>query len=492
MRDISRRQFLGQTMNAAIAAATTAAPPSAARPSVLLIMTDQQRSDALGAAGNAVIRTPHLDALARQGVLFTDCWVQHPVCMPSRASIFSGRYPSAHRVRTNGVALPRQEKTLAQIFLENGYRTGGAGKFHFLPHLNRQLPTMETHPGPFYGFQEFHIGEDDRTGEYGPWLKRNHPEYSGKRDHELPVELHHTYWTASHTIDFIRKCASRREAFFAFCSFVDPHQGYDPPPPYRAMYREADMPAAITREGELEDKPPFFKTFSRQWQSLNDRVPYHRTQYYGEVTFIDDAIGRILAVLEELRIRESTLLVFTSDHGDMLGDHGLFFKGPFHYRGCTNVPLLFHWPGHLKAGKRVAGIVQEIDLLPTITTLLGMTTPPGVQGKSQKPVLTTDSTDTGYESALIEFGTSGATVPNLVRPDAETPDLYTIRGAKWRMSYYPGKDYGELYDLENDPHEFVNRWKDPSLQATKRQLKDELLDRVLAAHDPLPVREELY
>jgi arylsulfatase A-like enzyme len=146
----------------------------------------------------------------------------------------------------------------------------------------------------------------------------------------------------------------------------------------------------------------------------------------------------------------------------------------------------------VKAGKRVAGVVQEIDLLPTITTLLGMTTPPGVQGKSQKPVLTTDSTDTGYESALIEFGTSGAAVPNLVRPDAETPDLYTIRGAKWRMSYYPGKDYGELYDLENDPHEFVNRWKDPSLQATKRQLKDELLDRVLAAHDPLPVREELY
>jgi arylsulfatase len=491
MQHLSRRQFLGQAANAALVTAMAQAG-SAARPNVLFIMTDQQRADALGAAGNTVIRTPHLDALAKDGVLFRHCWVQHPVCMPSRASIFTGRYPSAHRVRTNGVALPPYETTLAQTFLENGYRTGGAGKFHFVPHLNRQLPTMDTHPGPFYGFQEFHIGEDDRTGEYGLWLKRYHPEYAGKRDHELPVEVHHTSWTASHTIDFIKKCGGRGEPFFAFCSFVDPHQGYDPPPPYRTMYKEADMPAAISRPGELDDKPPFFKSFAKQWQSVTDRWRYHRTQYYGEVTFIDDAVGRIVAALEGLRIRENTLVLFTSDHGDMLGDHGLFFKGPFHYRGCTNVPLLFHWPGHLRAGKRVDGMVQEIDLFPTITALLGLTNPPGVQGKSQKPVLTTDSTDTGYESALIEFGTSGATVPNLVRPDAETPDLYTIRSAKWRMSYYPGKEYGELYDLENDPHEFINRWNDPSMQATKRRLKDELLDRVLAAHDPLPVREELY
>lgn len=481
MPELSRRQFL------AAGVAAKAAP--ARRPNVLLIMTDQHRADALGAYGNQVIRTPHLDALARGGVLFRNCWAQHPVSMPSRASIFTGRYPSAHRVRSNGVPLPRHEKTLAQVFLDNGYRTGGAGKFHFIPHLGRQLPTMETHPEPFYGFQEFHIGEDGRVGEHGLWLEREHPEYARKRDNEIPIELHNTYWTASHTIEFIRRCAARGEPFLAFCSFVDPHHSYNPPPPYRDMYKESEMPPPVIRAGELADKPPFFEAWSKQYQNFNQRVRYHRTQYYGEVTFIDDSIGRILAGLDELKIRDNTLLVFTSDHGDLLGDHGLFFKGPFHYRACANVPLLFNWPGRLRSGKVVEGIVQEIDLFPTITELAGVANPPGVQGRSQRALLSTDGNDTGYQSALIEFAVSGATAAGIA---AEFPDLYTIRSLRWRLSYYPGKEYGELYDLEGDPHEFVNRWRDPGLEAVKRRLKDELLERIVEAHDPLPVREELY
>ena len=496
----SRRKFLARAGGAGVAATTAipapagqplALPSASSRPNVLLVMTDQHRADAMGAYGNKVIHTPNLDSLAKGGVLFTECWVQHPVCMPSRASIFTGRYPSAHRVRTNGVSLPRSEKTLAQVFLEGGHRTGGAGKFHFVPHLNRELPIMETHPDPFYGFQEFHLGEDGRLGEQALWIKRQHPEYAGKPDNEIPVELHNTYWTASHTINFIRESVRRNQPFFAFCSFVDPHHSYNPPPPYRDMYKEQEMPAALARTGELEDKPPFFKEWSNNYRRLEARLAYHRTQYYGEVTFIDDSIGRLLNVLKELRILENTLVVFTSDHGDMLGDHGMFYKGPFHYRACTNTPLIIHWPGHVLPGKRIAGIVQEIDLLPTILDLAAIPCPPGVQGKSQKAVLSTNATGTGYSSALIEHGTSGATAPKLGREEG-LPDVYTIRSSKWRLSYYPGQDYGEIYDLGNDPDEFINRWRDPAIEPVKRRLKDELLDRVLAAHDPLPVREEWF
>ncbi len=492
METLPRRHFLGRAVGIGATAATPLAAGSASRPNVLLIMTDQHRADAIGAYGNRVIRTPHLDSLAKDGARFTNCWVQHPVSMPSRASIFTGRYPSVHRVRTNGVPLPRHETTLGQVLLENGYRTGGAGKFHFLPHLDRPLPTMETHPDPFYGFQEFHIGEDDRTGEYGLWLSRYHPEHSRLRDHEIPTELHHTWWTASHTVNFIRDCASRGLPFFAFCSFVDPHHGYNPPPPYRQMYREDEVPAPVKREGELEDKPPFFKQQSARWRSLNERAKYHRTQYYGEVTFIDDSIGRILAALDDLRLRETTLIIFTSDHGDLLGDHHLFFKGPFHYRACANVPLILSWPPRVRSGKVIQGIVQEIDIFPTIADLVGIKNPPGVQGRSQKAVLTTDARHTGYESALIQFGISGETAEAADAQDATFPDLCTIRSPKWRLTYYPGKDYGELYDLEDDPDEFVNRWNDQAVQRVKRGLKDELLDRVLAAHDPLPLREAPY
>jgi arylsulfatase A-like enzyme len=493
--DLSRRAFLRQTVGGVAAAPMSlhaesrgAQSAPASRANVLLIMADQFRFDALGAAGNKIIHTPNLDALAGTGVMFRECRVQHPVCMPSRACIFTGRYPSVHRVRTNGVTLSRQEKTLAEVYLESGYRTGGAGKFHFIPQLGRQLPTMETHPDPFYGFEEFHIGEDGGVGEYGQWLKRYHPEFAGKPNNALPLELHNTHWAAAHTIDFIKDCAARREPFFAFCSFVAPHHPYNPPPPYQTMYKEGEMPPPVIRAGELDDKPPFFKADSKRWEDFSERLSYNRAQYYGSVTFIDDAIGSIVRTLGELQIRQDTLVVFTADHGDLLGDHGLWFKGPYHYRACANVPLIFNWPGRVQSGKAVDGIVQNIDLFPSITALTGINNPPGVQGKSQLAVLTSQTSDTGNSSALIEYGVSGVGAPKFAR-ELGHPDLYTLYSPKWRLSYYPGKDYGELYDHESDPEEFVNRWRDPALEAVRRQLKDELLDRVLKAHDPLPVQE---
>jgi len=190
MQDLSRRDFMRQVAWAGalgsqatrLQAQTQAPEQRRDKPNVVLIMTDTQRLDDMGAYGNSVIRTPHLDRLARAGVMFRGCHTQYPACMPARATVFTGRYPMAHGVWSNGVTLPRHEVTLAQVFADHGYRTGGAGKFHFQPHFpyrKSELPLMETHPEPYYGFQEFHLGEDGRSGEQCVWIKREHPEYYG-------------------------------------------------------------------------------------------------------------------------------------------------------------------------------------------------------------------------------------------------------------------------------------------------------------------------
>jgi len=495
---MTRRQLLsGAAAGASLAAAQQPQPAGAKRPNVLLIMTDQQRLDSIGAYGNPVARTPHLDALAAGGTRFTNCWTQHPVCMPSRASVFTGRYPSAHGVRTNGIRLPLHEQTLAQALLAAGYDTFGVGKFHFIPHFpyRSPLPLMETHPEPYYGFREFHLGEDGRSGEHWQWIKQNHPQYDGRPDAEIPVEIHNSYWVASHTINFLKRSAAGQgevaRPFFAFASFVDPHHGYNPPPPYRDMYKAADMPPVVARPEERNDKPPHFAASYDMYKGWGDPAK-HRAQYYGEVTFIDDSIGRIVKALDELQLRENTLLLFVSDHGDLLGDHYLFTKGPFHYRHCAAAPLLVNWPGQVGAGKVVDGIVQQIDLMPTILDLVGVAAPEGVQGRSQKAVLTGSSTDTGYTSALIEHVTTGVSAPDAGVRDRGTVDMRTLRTSKWRLSYEAGSKTGELYDLEADPEEFRNLWKLTRYDKAQRMLKEELLDRVLQAHDPLPRREKPY
>jgi len=492
MSELTRRDFLQSAAAASLAPGLQGAPGD--RPNVLLIMSDQHRWDAMGAYGNPVIRTPNFDKLAAGGARFTECWSQHPVCMPSRASIFTGRYPSVHGVRTNGVPLPRTEVTMAQAFLEAGYRTGGAGKFHFIPHYpyRSPLPAMETHPDPYYGFQEFHLGEDGRSGEHWMWIKENHPEYDKKPDHEIPVELHNSYWSASHTINFIRDCATRKDPFFAFCSFVDPHHSYNPPSPYREMYREEDMPRPIRKTGEHEGKLPYVQRNLERFAPLLERVPYNRTQYYGEVSFIDDSIGRIMEALDRNGVTDNTIVLFIADHGDLIGDHDMYYKGLQHYRGCANLPFLVSFPGRVKPGQVINGYAQEIDVFPTLAELAGIPRTPGVQGRSQAPVLTGESIDTGYSSILIEHAISGETSPSANLADSSSPDVYTLRTRGWRMSYYPGLRTGELYNLEDDPGEFANCWADPKLEAVRHELKDELLDRVLQSRDPLPPRENRY
>jgi arylsulfatase A-like enzyme len=474
-------------------------------PNVLLIMTDTQRKDDIGVYGNGIIKTPNLDRLANEGIRFENCYATVPACMPARATIFTGRYPAAHGVRSNGIPLPENEITIADVFLENGYRTGGAGKFHFLPHYpyrKQTLPTMESHSEPFYGFQEFHLGEDGRSGEHWQWIKKNHPEYADKPDHEIPLELHNSYWTTSHIIEFIRECHARHAPFFAFCSYVDPHQSYNPPPPYSDMYDPEDMPEPKRLEGELDTKPPFHRKAaeSNNYHRYTKNWAVEKARHYGEVTFIDDMIGKLIKVLDELKIRENTLIVFISDHGDELGDHWLWWKGPWHYKGCSNVPLIFNWKGRIPPGKVVDGFSQQTDIFPTILGMAGLPVHHGIQGKSLKNVLLNETTETGYDYAYIESYHGGAVNPEFYRiqnkpiPEKQEDPLnvFTIRNSQWRITMCPGNDYGELYDLSNDPDEFHNLWYNPDFSSTQHNLIKALVYRITMTRDPLPEKVRPY
>jgi arylsulfatase A-like enzyme len=221
-----------------------------------------------------------------------------------------------------------------------------------------------------------------------------------------------------------------------------------------------------------------------------------KKQHYGEVTFIDDMVGRIVAELEILGLRDNTLIVFVSDHGDMLGDHWLWWKGGFHWPGCTNVPLFYNWPGKLRMGKSVEGMVQHTDIMPTILELAGLEIPPGVQGISHEELLTTDALATAHEWAYTEAVSSGEYHPDYfdhrgrrnTRRVEEPVNIHTIRNLERRLSYHAGAGTGELYDLREDPHEFRNVWDDASYLGKRTQLMEILLNRIAATRDPLPLK----
>lgn len=475
------------------------------RPNFLFILTDQQRFDTLGCNGNPVIQTPELDRLAAEGVNLTNLFVQSPMCMPSRAALATGRYPSVNGARWNGIGLPATERTFMQVLREHGCHTALFGKLHLLPHVLRQRDDLT------FGFDEAVIAEHPRphwASAYSDWLREHHPEHEAdgrlrtySEELEIwvparPVETHLSTWIGDETVRFLK--SRPPQPFFASMSFYDPHHPFDPPEPYASMYDPKDVPQPIQRPGELADKPPHFldghhgrvnpiigfsepparggpatpqpdlsKVTPEQW----GRVVAH---YYGMVSLIDRQVGRALSALREAGLEQNTVVIFTSDHGELLGDHGLLFKGPHHYDCLLRVPTLARWPGRLPAGRRVDGLVEMLDLPATILEMAGIEPPLGMQGRSLMPLLE-GAADDGRESVLVE------------RQDLYWRlDVRTLRTHRWKLNYYANRPFGELFDLENDPQEFVNLWDDPGYATAKQELVGALLDRVIAAADPLP------
>ncbi|MFG1625268.1 sulfatase-like hydrolase/transferase [Kribbella sp. NPDC049227] len=467
------------------------------RPNVLLICTDQQRYDTIGAYGNEHVRTPNLDRLAADGVLFENCYVQNPVCSPSRASLMTSRYPHAHGLWANGVQLPDHEQFFTKALADDGYDCGLVGKLHLSACKGGRLE-----PRHDDGFRVFRWAHDPYPGssenQYHRWLKTAFPDLyaeartpGGSGFDNLPTEAHYSRWIGNETIDFLQASRDRSKPFCFVANFFDPHHGFGAPKEYLDRYQPDELPRPVTRDGELDGKPPILTEASKESYGghargylsySEDELQQVKAAYWAMVSLVDDEVGRILAALDEEGLADNTIVVFTSDHGEMLGDHQLMLKGPMMYDCAVRVPLIVRWPGHLPAGERQSELVQWIDLAPTFLEAAGTSPLPRGQGTSLLPLARGEQDAVARGWALCEYRNSG-------HPYDPAVHTTMLRTGQWKIVVYHGlpatdRDRtGELYDLAADPHELNNLWDTPDHAPERLRLQEMLIDVLVATED---------
>lgn len=479
------------------------------RPNVLWICTDEQRYDTLGCCGNPFVHTPNLDRLAQEGVLFESCYCQSPICSPSRASFLTGRYPRTTRCRQNGQAIPADELLITRILAEAGYLCGLSGKLHLSPCHPAVCPALERRIDD--GYAEFHWSHHPDAGywptnEYVQWLEQKGmrhgraPFRGSPYVHAgMPAELHQTTWCAEKAIEFIEAHAQDRRPWLSSVNTFAPHHPFDPPAEYLERYldRLDDLPLPNYAAGELENKPPFQKADHRAAYNEPGNCPFDdmtpedhrlvRAAYWATVDLIDAQVGRVLNALERTGQRRRTIVIFMSDHGEMLGDHGIYLKGPYFYEPLIRVPLLISWPGKIEHGRRYRALVELTDLAPTLLDALRLPMPPGMQGRSFWDMITRQSpADSHREDVYCEYYNALATHTN------PTAQATMVRTERYKLAAVHGMDAGELYDLRDDPGETHNLWHSPVHEKTKTAMLKRLCDRMAWTVDPLPLREATY
>jgi len=515
------------------------------RPNVLLITTDQHRADHLGCAGDRLLVTPHLDALAQRGVMFERCHVASPVCMPNRAALMTGRMPSAAGVRMNGVPLPLQTRTFVDQLREAGWTTALIGKAHLQPMTARPAAwrgqgegprdqaTSDLRVGeaygqesvmrwadpahrlrlPYYGFEHAQLcleHGDQVGGDYERWLRAQGadparlcgrgnalpaevPAVLDAWRTRLPEELHPTRYVALRTIEWLRAHqagAQREHPFFVHCSFPDPHHPFNPPGRYWDLFDPADVtlpahcgaatPADVPLKRALHAEQAAGQRpmgTSRAIAVTPEEARVAIALNHGAIAFIDEAVGRVLEHLRVSGLDRSTVVIFTSDHGDFMGDHGLLNKGPLHYQGLLRVPLIWADPQEGPGG-RDPRLCSTLDLATTVLARCGLRAAHGLQGHD----LRTPREAVRRDAVLVEEEAHhrypGAPFPLRVR---------TLVTGRWRLSVRADEPWGELYDLADDPLEQTNLWSDPSHTAVRADLTARMVQEMQRHTDDVPL-----
>ncbi len=480
------------------------------RPNILFLCTDQQRGDSLQCTGATWAVTPNLDRLACDGALFRNCYVQNPVCSPSRASLFTGKYVANHGLYANGVPLPTHQHMFTRTLADVGYDCGMIGKQHLYP-----CDTWHTEPRQNDGYRVFEWahGPNHRAleNDYHRWLRKTHPEIykevfpdnganentefgnrakTGTPIDHVPTEAHYSHWVAERAIDFINHPRRANESFFLVANFFDPHHPFGAPQEFRDKIDAYAIPAPNTCEDELKNKPCKQELYSEKsyggtapgFREYTERqIREIRAQYWAMIALIDHEVGRILASLDAAGLAEDTLVVFSSDHGEMLGNHQQLLKGPQLYDDVTQVPLILRWLGQISSGLDISQLVQWVDLPATFLDAAGCAPGRGVQGSSLLPLMT-GNRGSWRNWALSEYRYSGFTT--------DPPIMTTmLRSEHWKLIIWHGgpatsshRD-GELYDLSADPGELQNLYHDPDHADTRRRLKGILLDVMAQAED---------
>ncbi len=475
------------------------------QPNILWICTDQQRFDTLNCYGNPFVQTPNLDKLAQTGVLFEHAYSQSPVCTPSRASFLTGRYPRTTRCRQNGQAIPPDEILVTKILHDAGYVCGLAGKLHLAP-CNPDV-CKGTEQRIDDGYDQFFWSHDPNDGwfahGYTQWLqdrglnRSTKPFPDSQYVQVIPSEEHsQTTWGVEKAMSFIRSAERFEQPWLFSLNLFDPHHAFDPPIAALERYRDIldEIPLPNYAEGELEDKPVWQKIDHGGAYGKQSGYPYRemtdtdhrwiRAAYWAMIDVIDAQVGRLLDFLEETGQCEKTIVIFTSDHGEMLGDHGIYLKGPYFYEPAIRVPLIISGPGILNNGARSNALVELVDIAPTLLQVSGTEQQPGMQGQSLLPVLTGDGPlDTHRQDVYCEYYNA---MPWHQQPQAHAT---MVRSKKYKIVAVHGANGGELYDLEREPDETHNLWNHPEAREVQLQMMERLINRMAWTVDPLPERQ---
>lgn len=524
------------------------------RPNFVLFITDQHRADYLGCYGHPVLRTPHIDSIAARGISFDRFYVASPVCMPNRASLMTGRMPSVHGVRSNGIPLSRQSVTFVDLLRDAGYRTALVGKSHLqnftgnaplakprMPaegyrspsptlaqamrndldgamygqeqpdHWHREGARVAT---PFYGFDHVELvrGHGDTvTGDYSSWLLAREPnalsllgpenslphDYVCPQAHRtaVPAELYSTAYIAERAAAYIDGHASEHgeQPLFLMVSFPDPHHPFNPPGKYWDMYRPEQfaVPEAFSRNDwtppahvqEVIDARARGVANLKGMRSIGTtprEAQEAQALTCGMITCIDDAIGDVLTALKASGRNDDTVVMFTTDHGDHLGDHQLLLKGAEQYQSIVRVPFIWSDPQVPQGIARAGALASTIDIPATILDRARLEPYYGMQGRSLLPVM--GGADAGRDAAFVQYDHQLAGRP----PDMGLR-VHTLIDEHWRLSMALGSDEGELYDLVADPGEFENLWASPEHAAVRGQLMERLARIEMAHVDRVPI-----
>jgi len=418
-------------------------------PNILVLMCDHHRFDALSCLGNPLARTPNLDALAERSVRFANCYTQSPVCSPARHSLATSRYAHAQGVTTNaGMPLPGMV-TIAHALQPLGYRRFNLGHMHwkdlgmdtgYEPWITHQA-WRNAMPKPVMDRYEWEAQGRTRRTTAGP-SPRTREQYSG-------------YYVAKNAIAQIEQAAGRDEPFLCWAAFSEPHPPFYPP---KDIYESFDQSAIeLPKQAPPDATPPhpYILHKRREWAHLTEvELRQMLAGYYGMVQLVDGYIGMVLDALQRLGVAEDTIVVWTVDHGDQMGEHEMFLKFCM-YEASVHMPLLISVP------RRAPGVreefVEHVDLVPTLCDLVGAETPASMQGTSLTALLDGGRAPDGWRDAVF----------------SQIGDVRMVRTAEWKLNTYGGEP-GELYDLKSDPDEFNNRVADPACADTVRTLAGRL------------------
>ncbi len=443
----------------------------------MFIMTDQMRYDAMGHTGGWT-KTPNLDRIATEGISFSNCVTTSPVCMPARITMATGLYPHNTGIWDNcRYTLPIDTPTWMQVVRDSGYRTALIGKTHLYDHCSdwdlRDASRLNA-----YGMQDVNeIGgprasahvQSHMTEEWntkGIW-RDYQDDYSERfrnkphtvRPSALPLDDYADIYVGRKAEEYLKNY-NREEPWFCWVSFGGPHEPWDTPEPYASMYNPADMPQPIPATNEEFDSQKMSQMTSPEFD-IND-IAEMRANYAGNVTLIDEQIGRLINVLEKRGELDNTVIIFTSDHGEMNGDHGAIYKGIF-YDSAVRVPMLVRAPGVIKEdarGKVCSSPVEWSDAGPTIVDLIGGKFSYKQFAKSLTPTLK-DPTILHREEAISEIGGE-----------------YMVMTENWKLCVNDRKAPYALFDRKNDPNEQKNQVNDQAYQNTVENMMNRLKKRI--------------